>query len=125
MSCRHLHRYGRDARGNIAIIAALDRHPVHDGRLLAVDFSGGLDARTQLQAAADAAVLAGAARLATGQSEADKEQLTLDTFHANLSNALQSTFTAPPTVDIDFPQKIVKLDVTVHVNKRPQQPDGG
>ena len=81
----------------------------------AVDFSGGLDARTQLQAAADAAVLAGAARLATGQSDADKEELTLDTFHANLSSALQSTFTATPNVDIDFPQKTVKLDVTVHV----------
>ncbi len=111
----HWYGFGRDTRGNIAIVAAIAAIPFVMVASSAVDFGGGVDARTQLQAAADAAVLAGAARLATGQSDADKEELTVDTFYANLSSSLQSTFTATPDVDIDFPQKIVKLDVTVHV----------
>ena len=118
----HWYGFGRDTHGNIAIVAAIAAIPFVMVASSAVDFRGGVDARTQLQAAADAAVLAGAARLATGQSDADKEELTVDTFYANLSSALQSTFTATPDVDIDFPQKIGQAGRDRACRKRAQRP---
>ena len=70
------------------------------------------DLVSEMQAAADAAVLAGATRLAVNASDAEKEQLTLDTFYANLSPAL-ADHAGTPTVDIDFPSKKVHLAVDI------------
>src|SRR5687767_11694315 len=68
--------------------------------------------KSEIQSAAAAGVLAAATRLAVNASEADKEQLALDTFYANLSPLL-ADHAGPPTVAIDFPAKQVHLAVDV------------
>jgi hypothetical protein len=72
--------------------------------------------RSKLQAAADAAALAGATRLAVGADDADKEDLTLKTFEANLTPYLLSRITGSPSVSIDFPSKVVQIAVAAETN---------
>jgi hypothetical protein len=69
--------------------------------------------KSEMQAAADSAVLAAATRLAVNSSNDDKEQIALDTFYANLSPVL-SDHAGTPDVDIDFPNKQVHLSVTLN-----------
>ena len=57
-------------------------------------------------------MLAAAGRLAVNADEDDKEQIALDTFYANLSPAL-SDHAGTPDIDIDFPNKEVRLVVDV------------
>jgi hypothetical protein len=68
--------------------------------------------KSEIQSAADAGVLAAATRLAVNASEADKEQLAMDTFYANLSPVL-ADHAGTPEISIDFPSKQVHLAVDV------------
>jgi hypothetical protein len=77
---------------------------------IALDMSSASQMKSEMQSAADAAVLAGATRLAVNASDADKEEVALDTFYANLSPALAAN-AGTPDVDIDFPSKQVHLSV--------------
>jgi hypothetical protein len=69
--------------------------------------------KNELQAAADAGVLAAATALASGEDDTSKTQVAEDTFFANLSDNTMSGFTATPVTDVDFPSKQVKMTVSV------------
>lgn len=99
-----------ETRGTIAVLMGISILPLAIAASIALDMSSASNMKTEMQAAADAAVLAAATRLAVNASEAEKEQLALDTFYANLSPALQD-HAGTPVVDIDFPSKQVHLAV--------------
>jgi len=106
-SFRH---FARNAEGNVAVIFGLCAIPLVMAGSIALDMSSASNMKAEMQAAADSAVLAAATRLAVNASDADKEQLALDTFYANLSPALRD-HAGTPDVDIDFPTKQVHLAV--------------
>jgi Flp pilus assembly protein TadG len=103
--------FGRDTRGQITVLCGLTSVPLVMAGTIAVDMANVSDMKTSLQAAADSAVLAAATRLAVGASEADKEQIAIDMFYANLSTEMQSRLTSSPTVNVDFPTKTVAMSV--------------
>jgi putative Flp pilus-assembly TadE/G-like protein len=105
-------RFAQDTAGTIAVIFALFLIPIMLAASIALDMSSASEMKTEMQAAADSAVLAAATRLAVNASNADKEELALDTFYANLSPAL-AEHAGTPAVDIDFPAKQVHLAVDV------------
>jgi hypothetical protein len=106
-------RFVRDKSGTIAIIFALSAIPIAIAVSIALDMSAASQLKSDIQAAADAGVLAAATRLAVNDSNADKEQLALDAFYANLDPDLVA-HTGTPLVDIDFPSKEVHLAVVVN-----------
>ena len=79
---------------------------------IALDMSSASQMKSEMQAAANSAVLAAATRLAVNASDGDKEQLALDTFYANLSPVL-AEHAGTPSVEIDFPAKQVHLAVSL------------
>jgi Flp pilus assembly protein TadG len=103
-----------DTSGTVALIFGLCAIPIIIAASIALDMSKSSTMKSEIQAAADSAVLAAATRLAVNASEADKEQIALDTFYANLSPALADNISGSPDVDIDFPAKTVHLGVTVN-----------
>jgi Flp pilus assembly protein TadG len=105
----------RDTTGTVAVIFALCLIPIAMAASVALDMSTASATKSEIQSAADTAVLAAATRLAVNASEADKEALALETFYANLSPAL-ADHTGTPTVDIDFPAKQVRLAVDVETS---------
>jgi Flp pilus assembly protein TadG len=75
---RYFRLVGRFARNSqIALLFALGAIPVLIAASIAQDMSNASNLRSKLQAAADAAVLARATRLAVGADDADKEDLML------------------------------------------------
>src|SRR4051812_12077121 len=108
--------YARDVQGQVALLFAIGAIPVLIAASIALDMSNSSNLRSKLQAAADAAVLAGATRLAVGAEDADKEDITLKTFDANLTPYLQSRLSGTPAVTIDFPGKVVQINVAVETN---------
>jgi hypothetical protein len=109
-------RFAGNGQGQIALLFALGAIPVLIAASIALDMSNASNLRSKLQAAADAAVLAGATRLAVGADDADKEDLTLKTFEANLTPYLQSRLNGTPAVAIDFPGKVVQITVAADTN---------
>jgi Flp pilus assembly protein TadG len=111
-----LRAFIHDTTGVIAVIFAICLIPIAIAASIALDMASASKMKSELQSAADAAVLAAATRLAVNAEDADKEQLALDTFYANLSPVL-SNLAGTPDVDIDFPAKQVHLAVEVeHAN---------
>ena len=74
-----------DARGTVAITFGMTVVPLALAGSVALDMANSSKIKSQLQAAADTAVLAAATRLAGNASESDKEEIALSTFYANLS----------------------------------------
>ena len=109
----YFHGLIRDKSGAIAITFALSAIPIAIGVSIALDMAVASHLKSDFQAAADAGVLAAATRLAVNASDANKEQLALDAFYANLSPDLLA-HTGTPEVDIDFPAKEVHLAVVVN-----------
>jgi Flp pilus assembly protein TadG len=109
-------RLAADTCGTVAVIFGITLIPIGIAASIALDMSSASKMKTEIQTAADAAVLAAATRLAVNATEADKEELALNTFYANLSPVL-ANLAGTPTVDIDFPAKQVHLAVDVqHAN---------
>jgi Flp pilus assembly protein TadG len=108
---RLIRRFARDKWGQIALLFAIGAMPVLVAASMALDMSNAANLRSKLQAAADSAVLAGATRLAVGAEDADKEDVTLKTFEANLTPYLLSRISGTPAVAIDFPEKVVQMSV--------------
>jgi hypothetical protein len=111
-SKRRFEAFANDSSGVVAIIFAVCAIPTLIAISVALDMSSASEMKSEIQSAADAGVLAAATRLAVNASEADKEQLALDTFYANLSPVL-ADHAGIPTVAIDFPAKQVHLAVDV------------
>jgi putative Flp pilus-assembly TadE/G-like protein len=109
----YFHRLVCDKSGTIAVIFAVSAIPIVVAVSIALDMSVASHLKSDIQAAADAGVLAAATRLAVNASDVNKEQLALDAFYANLSPDLVS-HTGTPVVDIDFPAKEVHLAVVVN-----------
>jgi Flp pilus assembly protein TadG len=111
-----LKSFHRDMRGTIAVVFGMSAIPIAIAASIAVDMANSSEIKSQLQAAADTAVLAAATKLGGNASDGDKEAIALTTFYANLSPKVQSQLTASPLVDIDFPTKTVSMTVTVNTN---------
>ena len=104
--------FARDRRGVVAVIFALAAVPILMGAAIALDMSVASEMKSEMQAAADAGVVAAATRLATNSSAADKEEIALAAFYANLSQVL-ADHAGTPDVDIDFPAKQVHMAVDI------------
>jgi Flp pilus assembly protein TadG len=107
---RQFTAFRTDTRATVAVLWGICIVPIMIAVSMALDMANSSHMKTEMQAAADAAVLAAATKLAVNADDADKEQLALDTFYANLSPTLADHVSAPD-VDIDFPTKQVHLEV--------------
>ena len=105
--------FARDTRGQVAVILGICAIPIVIAASIGLDMASSSNMKSEIQAAADSAVLAAARRLAVGADASDKEALAIDTFYANLSPSLQQLVVGSPQVDIDFPSNTVKLVATV------------
>jgi Flp pilus assembly protein TadG len=105
--------FHRNARGGIAVMFGTSAVPVAIAASIALDMANVSDVKSQLQAAADTAVLAAATRLAVNADDSDKEALARTTFDANLSAQLLAELTSTPNVEVDFPSKTVSMTVEV------------
>ena len=110
---RLIKTFARDKNGNVALIFGLSAIPIFVAISIAVDMSSASHMRSEIQAAADSAVLAAATRLAVGAEDADKEALALETFYANLSPSLADKVVGTPDVHVNFPTKTVEMDVAL------------
>ena len=110
---RLLGTFCSDARGTIAITFGMSVIPLALAGSVALDMANSSKIKSQLQAAADTAVLAAATRLAGNASESDKEEIALSTFYANLSTYVQERMTSTPEVAVDFPNQTVSMNVAV------------
>ena len=108
------HEYVRDKRGSVAVLFALSSVPILIASAVALDMSNASQIKSRMQAAADAGALAGATRLALNASDADKEDLALDTFYANIPDVLEDRIIGSPSVSIDMADESVRLDVTIN-----------
>jgi Flp pilus assembly protein TadG len=107
-----MRRFSRDRKGNIAIIFALSLIPCVFLAGMAMDFAAATQKRTLLNAAADAAALAGVTPTMMGQSSA-----TATTAATNAFNAVASTVTGvtsvTPTVTIGSSNGGLTRSITV------------
>ena len=108
-----LGNFRRNTKGSIAVMFGASAVPIAIAASVALDMANVSDVRSQLQAAADTAVLAAATRLAVNADDSDKEALARTTFDANLSAQLIAELTSTPDVDVDFPSKTVSMAVEV------------
>src|SRR5215217_7438613 len=93
-----LRNFRRNTKGSIAVMFGASAVPIAIAASVALDMANVSDVRSQLQAAADTAVLAAATRLAVD---------------ADLSAQLMAELTSTPDVDVDFPSKTVSMAVEV------------
>lgn len=96
-----------DLRGNVAALFALAAIPLVGLLGSAVDYSRASSARVDTQAATDAAALAGAQKLSTSASEAEKTASKV--FAQNAPAALTKT---PPNVTISGNGQVIKVCAT-------------
>ncbi len=116
-SKRVIARFRNSARGNISVAAALSFIPFLMMTSAAVDMSNAVRMKAELQAAADAGVLASATALAEGKSDSNKEEIANKVFNANLSPKLLASLTATPHTTVDFPTKSVHMTVNVETRQ--------
>src|SRR5687767_11452772 len=95
--------FARNASGQVAVIFGMCAIPIMIAASIGLDMASSSHMKSEIQAAADSAVLAAARRLAVGADDSDKEALAVDTFYANLSPSMQQLLVGAPDVDIDFP----------------------
>jgi Flp pilus assembly protein TadG len=110
---RLIKTFMRDKKGNVALIFGLCAVPIIIATSIALDMSSASHMRSEVQAAADSAVLAAATRLAVGAGDSDKEALALETFYANLSPKLTELVVGTPDVHVNFPTKTVQMNVAL------------
>jgi Flp pilus assembly protein TadG len=103
-----------DATGTIAVTFGLSVIPIALAASIGLDMANSSKVKSQLQAAADTAVLAAATRLAGNAADSDKEEIARSTFYANLSAVIQEQLTSAPDVDVDFPNQTVSMVVSVN-----------
>lgn len=108
-----MRRLARDSGGQVAVIFGFCAIPIITAVSIGLDMANSSHMKSELQAAADSAVLAAARRLSVGADDSDKEGLALETFYANLSPSLQYLIVGSPEVKIDFPSNTVKLAATL------------
>lgn len=108
--------FAGECSGQVAVIFGLCAIPIAIAASIALDMASSSLMKSELQTAADSAVLAAARRLAVGAEDSDKEELALETFYSNLSPALQDLIVGLPQVEVDFPSKTIKLAVSVTTN---------
>lgn len=117
MVCGHrtslLGNFRRDTKGSIAVMFGASAVPIAIAASVALDMANVSDVRSQLQAAADTAVLAAATRMAGNADDSDKEAIARTTFDANLSAQLLAELTSTPAIVVDFPSKTVSMAVEV------------
>jgi Flp pilus assembly protein TadG len=89
-------RFARDTSGNLAVVFALTLIPLLTGVGAAVDYSNANGVRTGLQAALDAAVLAGA-----GDTTSNRKSTATNSFNANFVPTAGVTAGQPSFVDND------------------------
>ena len=118
MNCANpLRRWFDDSRGNVSLIFGLSAIPLLAIGTMAVDFSNGMRLKSEIQAAADAGVLAAATALASGQDDQSKEQIANDAFFANLSQKSKDALVSTPVPDVDFDNRIITMTVAVETNQ--------
>jgi Flp pilus assembly protein TadG len=110
-------RFARSAKGNISIVAAVTFIPFCMFTSAAVDMANAVRMKAELQSATDAAVLASATALASGESDSDKTKIADDTFYANMSPKLLASLTATPETVIDFEKRSVHMHVHVETGQ--------
>jgi len=88
--CIRATRFGADIRGNVSIFFALALFPITAGVGAAVDYSRANGVKSQLQAALDAAVLAGAGDTTTNQNNTAK-----NTFDGNFVPKISGVTSSP------------------------------
>ncbi len=108
-----LHSWIANDRGNVSLIFGMAAIPLVAVGTMAVDYSNGVRLKTEIQAAADAAVLAAATAMASNQDDVSKVAVAEDTFDANLSDNSRAAFTAVPNTDVDFDNRVVTMTVAV------------
>ena len=94
-----LRLYGRDRKGNVAIIFALSLIPAVFLIGMALDFSSAMQKRSQLNAAADAAALAAVTPSMMTQSDAAAQTAATNIFNAEAS-VMSGVSNTSPTVTI-------------------------
>jgi len=94
-----LRSYGRDRKGNVAIIFALSLVPAVFLIGMALDFSSAMQRRSQLNAAADAAALAAVTPSMMTQSNAAAQTAGTNIFNAEAS-AMSGVSNTSPTVTV-------------------------
>ena len=94
-----LRLYGRDRKGNVAIIFALSLIPAVFLIGMALDFSSAMRKRSQLNAAADAAALAAVTPSMMTQSDAAAQTAATNIFNAEAS-VMSGVSNTSPTVTI-------------------------
>ena len=104
--------FAQDTRGVIAVIFGICAVPVLIAAAVGLDMASASKMKSEIQSAADSAVLAAATRLAVNASDGDKEELALSTFYANLSPVL-ADHAGTPVVDVDFSNKQVHMEVDI------------
>ncbi len=92
-------RFGRDERGNFALLTVFLIVPMLIAAALAIDATNLMRTRNNVQGALDAAALAVGKRFSTGASQADMQTYGAQVFNANLS-VLKST---QVTFSVSFP----------------------
>ena len=90
-----MRRFFRDRHGNIAIIFALSLIPCVFLAGMAMDFAAATQKRTLLNAAADAAALAGVTPTMMGQSSATATTVATNAFNAVASTVISVTSGKP------------------------------
>ena len=77
-----MRRLARDSGGQVAVIFGFCAIPIITAVSIGLDMANSSHMKSELQAAADSAVLAAARRLSVGADDSDKEGLALETFYA-------------------------------------------
>ena len=104
----------RDRSGNVAMLYALSLPIVMAGLGLAVDFTHAAQVRAELNAAADAAVLAALTPSMMEQSTSVAQTAATNMFNGQIANV--TSLTGQPTLSITFPTTANPLQRTVVVS---------
>ncbi len=102
----------RNETGNIGVLFALAAIPVLIAGGVAVDFATGHKAKSAVQVAADAAVLAGASL--TDGSDAERADLAREIFAANLPGWI-AELVGEPDIDVDDDDRTVAITVAANM----------
>jgi Flp pilus assembly protein TadG len=118
VTLRLLHRFARRQHGSIAINFAMVLIPISLAVGAAVDFSFANNARTRLNAIADAAALAAVGQTAQGQTAADAQQFALQVFNTQTTGLQRVNIKSVSVKVVDNKvgrTAVVKYDATTNV----------
>jgi len=112
-TCAPMRQLSADSKGNVSLLWGLAVIPIVMATAMAVDYGNSVRIHNELQAAADAGVLAAATAMANGEDDTSKTQVANETFFANLGDNTLSGFSADPQTVVGFPGKEVTMTVAV------------